>query len=90
MLFLPFSICQRREPGTVKFCDRMIHLTQSRSFGLNPRLRHYELAHVVPAGGVAKKRLGEFSTAFHQLAADRLKQCDHIVELAEDPNIVLL
>jgi transposase-like protein len=36
---------------------------------------------------VAKKRVGKFSTAFRQMAVDRLTQCDNIVELAKELGI---
>jgi transposase-like protein len=36
---------------------------------------------------VAKKRVGKFSTAFRQMAVDRLTQCDNIVALAKELGI---
>jgi len=36
---------------------------------------------------VAKKRVGKFPKAFRQMAVDRLKQCENIVELAKQLGI---
>jgi transposase-like protein len=36
---------------------------------------------------VAKKRVGKFPKAFRQMAVDRLKQCENIVELAKELGI---
>ena len=36
---------------------------------------------------MAKKRVGKFPKAFRQMAVDRLKQCDNIVELAKELGI---
>jgi transposase-like protein len=43
------------------------------------------LAHLAPEGGwqVVKTRVGKFPKAFRQMAVDRLKQCENIVELAK-------
>lgn len=36
---------------------------------------------------MAKKRVGKFPKAFRQMAVDRLKQCENIVELAKELGI---
>ena len=36
---------------------------------------------------MAKKRMGKFPKAFRQMAVDRLKQCENIVELAKELGI---
>ena len=36
---------------------------------------------------MANKRVGKFPKAFRQMAVDRLKQCENIVELAKELGI---
>src|SRR5215467_11700949 len=49
-------------------------------------MRHSKLAHLAQRRRwpVAKRRVGRYPKAFRQMAVDRLKQCENIVERAKE------